>query len=215
MISRLLIFFMLLASNAQFAQKNIPFVGTLTYEIKNLTLKDEKPTQMLVLSCDSIVRIETESKIFGRQSYIKHLIKNKSYLLISLSEGQNYAIRGDFSKTDSSKQSMQYLWKKKFGFRKIGGLSSKKIKLTHLKSEKSFNFYYSVKFSAKYNDVYADLPGLPTLYYVETEDGVLEYRLRKYTTLTPSYDLFGIPSDYQKVTFDEFVDLLNNGGTNN
>jgi hypothetical protein len=51
-------------------------------------------------------------------------------------------------------------------------------------------------------------------YYLETDDGVLEYRLTKYTTIAPNYDLFGVPSNYIKITFDEFVDLLNNSNKN-
>jgi hypothetical protein len=202
-------FLLFLFSNPVFSQKTLPFIGALEYEIRNLDMKEEKPKIMHILSLDSLIRIETDSYIFGSQSYIKHLIKKKSYLLISLDENLHYAIKGDFSQSDSANANNKYTWKKKFGRKKIGGLDSKKLKLTFLKSKKSFSCYYSKKYAAKYQEVYTDFPGLPLLYYIETDDGILEYRLRKHTTIAPNYDLFGVPSNYTKITFDEFIDLLN------
>ena len=205
---------LLLITPPFFSQKNLPFIGTLEYEIRNIELKDEKPQLMHILSLDSIIRIETESYVFGNQSFIKHLVKKKSYLLISLDENKNYAIKGDFSKTDSANTAFKYSWKKSFGSRNIGGLAAKKLKLTLLKSQKTFNCYYSKNYAARYQEAYTDFPGLPVLYYIETEDGILEYRLKKYTSIAPNYDLFGVPSNYIKITFDEFVDLLNNSNKN-
>jgi hypothetical protein len=214
-MKNLLIWFLLiLLSTSYFGQKNLPFVGILEYEIKNLDIKDEKPKLMHVLSLDSLIRIETESYVFGNQSYIKHLVKKKSYLLISLGENQHYAIKGDFSKSDSLTLQPKYIWKKKLGGKKIGGLAAKKIKLTFLQSQKSFTCYYSKKYAARYQEAYTDFPGLPVLYYLETEDGIIEYRLKKYTNVAPNYELFGVPSNYTKITFDEFVDLLNNSNQN-
>jgi len=205
---------LVLALNPLLGQRNLPFVGTLEYEIRNIELKDEKPQLMHILSLDSLIRIETNSSIFGTQSFIKHLIKKKSYLLISLGENQQYAIKGDFTKTDSLTLQPKYVWKMKLGGKKIGGLAAKKIKLTFLKSQKSFTCYYSKKYAARYQEAYTDFPGLPVLYYLETEDGIIEYRLKKYTNVAPNYELFGVPSNYTKITFDEFVDLLNNSNQN-
>lgn len=203
-------FLLIQSLNLIFCQKNLPFVGTLEYEIRNLEIKDEKPQLMHILSLDSLIRIETNSHVFGTQSFIKHLIKKKSYLLITLDENRQYAIKGDFSQTDTLTIAKKYTWKKKFGSKKIGGLTAKKLKLKLLKSQKTYSCYYSKKYAAKYQEIYTDFPGLPLLYYIETEDGILEYRLKKHTTIAPNYDLFGVPSNYTKITFDEFVDLLNN-----
>lgn len=203
-------FLLAFSLNTLFSQKKIPFVGTLEYEIRNLELKDEKPQLIHILSLDSLIRIETNSSVFGPQSFIKHLIKKKSYLLISLDENQHYAIKGDFSDADSLDKPKKYFWKKRFGSKKIGGLAAKKLKLTFLQSQKSYICLYSKKYTATCQEAFTDFPGLPVLYYLETDDGVLEYRLKKYTTIAPNYDLFGVPSNYTKITFDEFVDLLNN-----
>jgi hypothetical protein len=93
-------------------------------------------------------------------------------------------------------------------------MAAKKLKLTFLQSQKSYTCYYSKNYAARCQEAFTDFPGLPVLYYLETDDGVLEYRLTKYTTIAPNYDLFGVPSNYIKITFDEFVDLLNNSNKN-
>ncbi len=208
------VFLLLMTSNQLLSQKNLPFIGALEYEIRNLELKDEKPQLMHILSLDSIIRIETNSYVFGTQSFIKHLIKKKSYLLISIDENQQYAIKGDFSQSDTLEKPKKYTWKKKFGSKKIGGMAAKKLKLTFLQSQKSYTCYYSKNYAARCQEAFTDFPGLPVLYYLETDNGVLEYRLTKYTTIAPNYDLFGVPSNYIKITFDEFVDLLNNSNKN-
>ncbi len=205
----LLSFLISLSLNALFSQKNLPFIGTLEYEIRNLDSKEEKPQLMHILSLDSLIRIETNSSVFGTQSFIKHLLKKKSYLLISLDENQHFAIKGDFSESDTLEKPKKYIWKKKFGSKKIGGLAAKKLKLTFLQSQKSFTCFYSKKYAARCQEAYTDFPGLPVLYYLETDNGVLEYRLTKYTTIAPNYNLFGVPSNYSRITFDEFVDLIN------
>jgi len=209
-----LIFIIGLSLTPLFSQKNLPFIGTLEYEIRNSEIKDEKPQLMHILSLDSLIRIETNSSVFGTQSFIKHLSKKKSYLLISLDENQHFAIKGDFSESDTIKKPKKYTWKKKFGSKKIGGLAAKKLKLTLLQSQKTYTCFYSKKYAARCQEAYTDFPGLPVLYYLETDNGVLEYRLKKHTTIAPNYDLFGIPSNYTKITFDEFVDLLNNSNKN-
>jgi hypothetical protein len=40
---------------------------------------------------------------------------------------------------------------------------------------------------------------------LESEYGLLKYELIEINEEIPNYDLFGIPSDYKKTTFDEFV----------
>jgi hypothetical protein len=193
------------------AQTFKPFSGRLVYEITNLDKPNDEPLQMSVFSIDSLVRIETPSPVFGNQAFVKHIVKKKSFLLISLDQSHNYAIKGDFDKADSVVRDKKYYWKKKFGSKKIAGIKSKKLRLTFKKSNKSFNCLYAKNISAKYLDAYNDFPGLPTEYYLETEDGILKYSLLKIEYTTPHYDLFGIPSNYELVTFDEFVNILTEG----
>jgi hypothetical protein len=166
---------------------------------------------MIVFSIDSLVRIETLSSVFGNQAYIKHMIRKKSFLLISLDESNNFAIKGEFDEKDTLVREKKYTWVKKLGNKKIAGLKSKKLKLTFSKSKKSYTCLYTKMFSSHYLDAYNDFPGLPVEYYLESEDGVLRYSLKKIEFTKPNYDLFGIPIDYKRVTFDEFVNILTEG----
>jgi hypothetical protein len=208
-MNKIVPFLFLLVFSSSYSQFKKPFVGTLVYEVTNLDRPEDTPLEMIVFSLDSLVRIETPSPVFGAQIFIKHIPRKKSYLLISLSETDHYAIKDDFKNSDSSKIQVKYIWKRKWGKKTIGGLNAKKVKLTLLKSNQSFDCYYSKEFAAKYQDAYQDFPGIPLEYYVETEDGIIKYILKKHNKIAPNYDLFGIPSNYNRVTFDEFVDLLN------
>lgn len=208
-MEKIVCFLFLLVFTSSYSQLKKSFVGTLVYEVTNLDRPGDEPLEMIVFSLDSLVRIETPSPVFGAQIFIKHIPRKKSYLLISLSETDHYAIKDDFKNLDSAKIQVKYIWKKKRGKKTVGGLTGKKLKLTILKSNQTFECFYSKEFAAKYQDAYQDFPGLPIEYYVESEDGILKYTLKKHNKIAPNYDLFGIPSNYKRVTFDEFVDLLN------
>jgi hypothetical protein len=208
-MEKIVCFLFLLVFTSSYSQLKKSFVGTLVYEVTNLDRPGDEPLEMIVFSLDSLVRIETPSPVFGAQIFIKHIPRKKSYLLISLSETDHYAIKDDFKNLDSAKIQVKYIWKKKRGKKTVGGLTGKKLKLTILKSNQTFECFYSKEFAAIYQEAYQDFPGLPIEYYVESEDGILKYTLKKHNKIAPNYDLFGIPSNYKRVTFDEFVDLLN------
>lgn len=202
-------FIFLFSASGLLSQQPKPLIGTLVYEITQLNRPTDPPLQMTLFSLDSLIRIETPSTVFGNQTFIKHLTKKKSYLLISLTETDHYAIKDEFKAPNPSTLQPKYVWKKKCGKKSIAGLKGRKLKLTFLKSNESFDCYYCADYAAKYQDAYPDFPGIPLEYYVETENGILKYTLKKFDPLIPNYDLFGIPSNYIRVTFDEFIDLLN------
>ena len=64
------------------------------------------------------------------------------------------------------------------------------------------------KYSPKYINTFEDFPGLPVHYYIITMDGVYEYKLISIEEMLPSKDLFGVPSNYKRVTFNEFLDIM-------
>ena len=68
------------------------------------------------------------------------------------------------------------------------------------------NFFFYKKLSNKYLNTFDEVPYLPVIYYVTTYDVILKYELVRISEYTPDRDLFGIPSDYERVTFDEFID---------
>jgi hypothetical protein len=82
-----------------------------------------------------------------------------------------------------------------------------------MKTERQF--LYLKDYSPKYINTFEDFPGLPVHYFIISVDGVYEYKLLSMEEFLPSKDLFGIPSDYKRVTLDEFMDhiLKVQGGT--
>jgi hypothetical protein len=68
------------------------------------------------------------------------------------------------------------------------------------------SFYLKV-ISPKYLEVLKGVPGLPVHYFIQNENGMYEYKLVELNKEKPSKDLFGIPSDFQKVTFEEFISI--------
>ena len=190
------------------AQK-IPFSGKLTYTVQmaDTALRKFYPaTVMTVITNDTLIRIENQTSFIGKQVLIKHLQLNKSYLLIDSPIG-NFAVQTNHSndeKDSSSVYTFKVLKKKK----KIAGVKGLKVIVSHKKVEKPFTCYIDITRKADYVNTYFDLPGLPIHYFLPSEDGLIEYKLIKMEEYKPNKDAFGIPSDYKKVSFDEFLKQL-------
>jgi len=67
---------------------------------------------------------------------------------------------------------------------------------------------YLKQFSPKYINAFEEIPGLPVRYYLNTEDGVAVYTLIYFEKTKLNRDLFGVPTDYKKVNFDQFLDEI-------
>ena len=116
-LSRLFLLFTL----SVFSQKHEKFTGKLVYEITMVDTSLQKiypKKEMVIFTNDTIVRIENETKQFGKQILIKHTILNKSYLL--LNDGLNkFAIQTDLSKTNKTDtSSFQPIYKKNVAIKK-------------------------------------------------------------------------------------------------
>tara|TARA_B110000285_G_scaffold109866_1_gene124777 strand:+ start:4180 stop:4875 length:696 start_codon:yes stop_codon:yes gene_type:complete len=193
------------------AQKNQePFIGLLEYKIsaRDTSLKDMLPSYpMVIYSNDTIIRKSNFTDQLGIQVVIQHMIMNKSYLLLEAAQ-KKYAIQTDLSKTESDTIPSKYTFKKKCLTKKILGMKAKRIMVSHPDFEEPIEFLYLKNIANKYNPVFKEMPGLPVKYSVYTPDGILDYQLVKITEYTPDRDLFGIPSDYVRVSFDEFLEIV-------
>jgi hypothetical protein len=202
------IFILLISSILTFysiGQKAKPFCGKFTYSINiaDTSLSKFFPEKkMFIYTNDSLLRIENHTEEFGMQILIKHMVKNKSYLLLSLDNG-NFAIQTNHETVNLD--SSLYTISKKIGKNKICGLKAKKLIVKHPSFEHQTEFYYLPKYAPKYLNAFYEFPGLPVLYYLNSEYGLLKYELIEINEEIPNYDLFGIPSDFKKLTFDEFV----------
>jgi len=198
----LLFFIFSIVSNLK-AQKQLPFSGELTFKIERVDVKDSSKSIQLIYAKDSLIKIVNFNSDKGKQELIKHLRYNKSYLLIE-SPLQNFAIKTNEHLVKDSISN--YTFKSQFGSKKIAGMRAKKVKvkLTSVKNE--LTFLYLKKIPAKYANIYNDFPGLPVLFYVSTPDGLFRYTLQEMKSSNPPLELFMIPKDYKKVTFEEFAE---------
>jgi hypothetical protein len=198
----LLFFIFSIVSNLK-AQKQLPFSGELTFKIERVDVKDSSKSIQLIYAKDSLIKVVNFNSDKGKQELIKHLSYNKSYLLIE-SPLQNFAIKTNEHLVKDSISN--YTFKSQFGSKKIAGMRAKKVKVKLTRVKNELTFLYLKKIPAKYANIYTDFPGLPVLFYVSTPDGLFRYTLQELKSSNPPLELFMIPKDYKKVTFEEFAE---------
>jgi len=184
-----------------FSQKNNVFSGELTYEIERVDKKDTNRTFMIIYAKDSLLKVVNFNSNSGKQQLIKHLRLNRSYILLETPK-QNFAVRTNEHLVIDSIEN--YTFKKQMGKRKIAGIPVKKLLVHHKEISEAVTFYYTKSISAKYANVYKNLPGLPLLFYIPTKDGLFKYTLKELKNNNPPLELFMIPKGYKIVSFDDF-----------
>lgn len=208
-----LFFAFILFQQYALAQSKTSFSGMLEYKItvRDTSLRGFFPDNtMAIYTNDTVVRQENYTPQLGQQVNIRHIEKNKSYLLLQTDFGK-FAIPSDLNALmdkDSSKHESKYTFTKKGGSRKIVGQKAKRMLVTHPDSEETFEFWYFKNVDGKYNDAFTELPGLPVKYSVVTPDAVFDYELTRFVPYTPNRDMFGVPSDFERVDFDEFIERM-------
>ena len=184
-----------------FSQNKGSFSGELTYEIERVDKKDSIRSFMIIYAKDSLLRVVNFNSISGKQELIKHLRLNRSFLLVELDQ-QNFAVRTNEHLITDTIQN--YTFKKQMGMRKIAGIPVKKLLVHHKEISEAVTFYYTKSISAKYANVYKNLPGLPLLFYIPTKDGLFKYTLKELKNNNPPLELFMIPKEFKIVSFEDF-----------
>ena len=184
-----------------FSQKNDVFSGELTYEIERVDKKDTNRTFMIIYAKDSLLKVVNFNSNSGKQQLIKHLRLNRSYILLETPK-QNFAIRTNEHLVIDSIEN--YTFKKQMGMRKIAGIPVNKLLVNHKEISEAVTFYYTKSISAKYSNVYKNLPGLPLLFYIPTKDGLFKYTLKELKNNNPPLELFMIPKEFKIVSFEDF-----------
>ena len=205
---RQILFLLIFIPIVSLSQKQEGFSGKLVYTISicdSSLAKYMPPKQMVIYTNDTLLRIENETDQLGKQVIIKHMALNKSYLLLDLPVG-SYAVQTDHNV--EKQDSFPYTFKKRWGKREICGLKAKRLKVTHSVFPEPLEFLYIKKYNNKYINTLENFPGLPVRYYIATVDGIYRYELTSIELNKPEKDLFGIPSNYKRVTFDQFMDAL-------
>lgn len=212
MKNQIIILFILLISFQIHAQNFKPFSGRMVYNIEFKGISDSVFTfqsKSVLYTNDTLVRIESETGQLGPQVLIKHLIFKKYYLLLEY-EQQKYALQQHLP-TDTIPS--KFSFKKKMGSKKIGGLKAKRVMVSHPNFKQPVEMWYAPNLSPKYLDVLKGINGLPLDYYIQMEDGLLHYQLESVEESPVNMDLFGIPTDFKKISFDEFLNILFNNQT--
>lgn len=203
--------FLFVFSLVSFSQKHKPFSGTLTYRIELINAMDTSISLLsftTLFTNDTLVRIDTESEQFGPQVLIKHMELRKYYLLLA-HEGKKYAIQQTMPADTSASK---YSFKKMRGKVSVaGGLKAKRILVNSPTFPKPIIMAYLPKVSPKYLDILDGIPGLPVDYYIQTETGFLHYILEKVDLNPVPKTTFTIPHEFEKISFDDFMDRMMQG----
>jgi hypothetical protein len=134
---------------------------------------DSMQEHMLIYAKDSLLKVINFSSTLGKQELIKHLTKEKSYLLLETTKGK-YAIRTNYTKYQDT--TLSYSFKKKLGSKRIAGMKAKKLSVTFTDIDKKFTFYYLKNIPAIYGSAYTNFPGLVDLDKKQIFDSI-QYQL--------------------------------------
>lgn len=205
-----LLFLFLITGSLSYAQQD-SFEGKMVYSIEMTDtalagLFDIR--EMTLYTNDTLVRVENTTDQLGNQVAIKHLLLHKSYLLLDTPVGK-FAIQT--KQENDSVPISAYTFKKKFGKKKIAGIRAKKLEVYHEGFKEPMYFYYSKKHASNYLEGFENFPGLLVEYYIPTPDGIYCYTLKSLENQATPKDLYGVPSDYQRVTMSEFIEMMTAG----
>ena len=207
LVLALLTLFTIVSCSVQ-KESNIPFEGKLVYSVssaENNPNSQDSINYQIVYAKDSLLRIESFTPI-GKQIYIKHIPKERAYILMDLYQ-KKVAIQ---TITDTIDRSNRYTFKPKWGSKTFAGKKAKNISVTFNEQDTTIIMNYIEDISPKYSEAIEGIPGLPVKYSVFSKGLWMNYELISFEEREISKDKFGIPSDHEIMTFDEFMELMKN-----
>jgi hypothetical protein len=185
---------------------NEDFQGKLVYKINspinNPSATDSSNYQIVYLM-DSMMRIDSYTPI-GKQQYIKHIPKNKAYILMSLGD-KKVAVQ---TIPDTASLLDKYSFKNKMGSDIIADQKAKRVMVTHNEQDTTFMVNYLPSISSKYSNALTGLPGFPVKYSIYSSGIWISHELISFEEKQINRDNFGIPSDYEIITLDELMELI-------
>lgn len=183
-----------------------PFEGKVIYHItspQDAVNEKDSTAYQIIYAQDTMVRIENFTPI-GKQIYIKHIPKNKAYILMDFNSNK-VAIQTPASEIPNA---AEFKFDYKIGSSEIAGRKAKNIKVTIPNIDSTFTMQYFEDISPEYSEAIPGIPGLPAKYTVISNDAFLNYEVIVLEERKINRDLFGIPSDYQIMTMDAFIDQI-------
>lgn len=203
-----LIGLILLGSCGVQKESKTPFEGKLVYavsSVENNPNDADSINYQIVYAKDSLVRIESFTPI-GKQIYIKHIPKERAYILMDLFH-KKVAVQ---TITDTIDRSDKYSFKSKIGSKTFAGKKAKNIAVTLNEKDTTMIMNYIENISPKYTEAIEGIPGLPAKYSVYSNGLWITYELISFEERPVSKNKFGIPSDHEIMTFDEFMEIMKN-----
>jgi hypothetical protein len=204
-IKTLLFFFFISSiSFSDFGQKN--FTGIFIYKVSILDttiqqLIDDR--EMFVYTNDTLSRMEIVNDALGPQVNIKNMSLKKSYLLMDFM-GKKLAIQND-QKNDSNTYVPYKIKYKIFGRKKMNGQVLKMAIISREDLNEPRTVWYFKYIRPDILDIYDGIKGLPADYYIGTVDGIIHYSIISIEEKPVNKNLFGIPSDFEKITMNQFL----------
>lgn len=202
-----IILFVSILASCRIQQPNMtPFEGKIVYHISSEQMnvsESDSTAYQIIYAQDSMVRIENFTPI-GKQVYIKHIPKNKAYILMDLN-AEKIAIQ---TTTEEVPNADEFKFDFKMGSSEIAGRKAKKIKVSIPNIDSTFVMHYFEDISHEYSEAVPGIPGMPAKYTVISNDAFMNYEAILLEERKVSKDLFGIPSDYKKMSMDKFIDMI-------
>lgn len=197
------LFAVLACTNSRIADTH--FQGKIVYQIKGNNFLDssEQVDYQIVYAKDSMLRIENNTLI-GKQVYIKHIPRNRAYILMDVG-GAKLAIQ---TIPDTVKEVSNYTYKSIKKKQDINQYSTYQVEVKDHEMDTVLTMNYYPNISAKYGTAYTEMPGLPFRYYLFADNHWIKYEITTIEEKEIDIDLFGIPSDHQIITFDKFIEML-------
>lgn len=206
-LSYIILLFVLIACSAP-KETLGSFEGKLVYAVTSTLNNPDKSDSInfqVVYAKDSMLRIDSFTPI-GKQIYIKHIPKNKAYILMDIGI-KKIAIQ---TIQDTTKKGERYIFKNTMGKETFGGRKANNIKVTDVVYDTTMTMNYIKEIPGKYSTAIEGMPGLPVNYSLNVSGMWVTYKLKSIEERSIDIDLFGIPSDYEIITLDEFIEIIEN-----
>ena len=184
-------------------ESTTPFEGKLVYSVSSVENNPNDADSIkyqVVYAKDSLLRIESFTPI-GKQIYIKHIPKERAYILMDLYE-KKVAIQ---TITDTVDRSDKYSFKSKMGSETFAGKKAKNIAVTFNELDTTIVMNYIEDISPRYTEAIEGIPGLPAKYSVYSKGLWITYELISFEEREISKDKFGIPFLFCGITIYSFL----------
>ena len=180
--------------------------GKVVYKINSAFINPDASDStnfQIVYAKDSMLRVESFTPI-GKQVYIKHIPKNKAYILMDI-HSDKIAIQ---TYREDAPNKGKYKFNEVRGRKKFGGRKAKNIDVQLPEIDTTMRMNYFEEIPEKYSEAIPGIPGFPANYTVYSNGDFITYQVIEIDEKELDIDLFGIPANYTKISMDQFIEMI-------